>query len=363
MSRTALALCAVLLLGSSSWEVTAEDLPTALRNRFAELDLETGTERLGSASNRLPTEIGGQSLVAMRKIGHVQGGVYVITSPKGLRQCELGIGSFCPEPGSYWVYVEKKHSASERIAQGRKMLGSGGRETKKYSMLRYNQTLAHNVESKSGHAACVAVHLTMHNRNPYRAAALLILLGLIGASTSAHAGGGFLPPLKIDLGSLAQRDGSGRTTTGTALLMGLHWATLNPKRSSIDFGVGYVGSFFPDSVGVHRLPQPTNALLSAHGGYFEFAMLAHERPHVRTWLSGRAELMQSGGVGILGMATRVSTELWSGLLHGNGGSGIVGSAALGLWAEVGVRELPQRGYAPLLSVGISGRLPLVLASH
>lgn len=141
VSRTALALSVVLLLGSSSWEVTAEDLPTALRNRFAELDLETGTERLGSASNRLPTEIGGQSLVAMRKIGHVQGGVYVITSPKGLRQCELGIGSFCPEPGSHWVYVEKKHSASERIAQGRKMLGSGGRETKKYSMLRYNQTL------------------------------------------------------------------------------------------------------------------------------------------------------------------------------------------------------------------------------
>ncbi len=178
-----------------------------------------------------------------------------------------------------------------------------------------------------------------------------------------------MPPLKLDVGSIALSDRQGGFATGTSLLVGLNWATIYPKRVGIDVGVGYVGTFIADTAepagdagpavarGIAPTPIPASRLVSAHGGYLEVSMLAHEVPHLRTWVSGRAELLRSGGKGVLGMATRVSTELWSGIsLGGRGGVGF-GVFAIGAWAEVGVRELPGGGLARQVSGGISGRVP------
>lgn len=207
---------------------------------------------------------------------------------------------------------------------------------------------------------------------PVRSPSTLVLVfstvAVVGlTATAAHAGGGFLPPAKLDVGTIAVSDRHGDFAMGTSLLVGLNWATLYPKRTGFDIGIGYVGTFLPEPESRYLArggdPVAPSQLASAHGGYLEVSLLANERKHMRTWISGRGELLESNGQGGLGMATRVSTELWGGILAGAGNGGIVGVFAIGLWAELGVRELPNDGLARQLSMGISGRLPFVIVGN
>jgi len=197
----------------------------------------------------------------------------------------------------------------------------------------------------------------------------VVLLAYLAIASTAHAGSAVLPPLKVDLGTIAMSDRQSERATGTALFIGINVATIYPKRIGFDVGIGYVGTFIPaEETHTHWSAEagattPSDRLVSSHGAYVDLSVLAHERPNLRTWVSGRTELLRSAGRSVMGIATRVSTELWSGIkVGGRGGLG-VGVFALGLWAEMGVRQLAGGGLARQVSAGVSARVPLFLAGH
>jgi hypothetical protein len=215
--------------------------------------------------------------------------------------------------------------------------------------------------------ACIALGSDVSIRTIRRLVATCLgILALVSLTRDAVAGGGFAPPIAIDFGSSVLSAKEGTVRTGTVLTAGLKWATIYPKRTSFDVGIGYVGTMIrtEDAKAPHR---PSNAratrntLSSMHGGFLEFSGLAAERSHARAWVSGRAELMRSNGEAVLGIATRLSAEVWTGLSHSSRGGAAYGVAALGVWTELGVRRLPSLGLVQQLSVGLSVRLPAVVS--
>ena len=192
------------------------------------------------------------------------------------------------------------------------------------------------------------------------------LLALASLTTEVVAGGGFVPPLAVDFGSSVLSAKEAGVRTGTVLTVGLKWATIYPKRTSFDLGIGYVGTMIrtdgaPTAHRSSKARAAQNRLSSMHGGFLEFSGLATDRSHARAWVSGRAELMKSNDEAVLGIATRLSAEVWTGLSHSSLGGGVYGVGALGVWTELGVRRLPSLGLVQHLSVGLSVRLPVVVS--
>lgn len=198
------------------------------------------------------------------------------------------------------------------------------------------------------------------------AASLWIFLAL---SSDALAGG-FAPPLSIDVGSSVLSSEDGEVRTSPVVLVGLKWATIYPKRTALDLGIGYVGAMMgpddePSARRVHskrKNGSANSSLSSMHGVFLEVAGLAGERNHARAWVAGRAELLRSNGENVLGFATRISAEVWTGLSDTQGHGTAYGVAALGLWTELGVRRVPSLGLVQQVSVGLSFRIPLIVSS-
>lgn len=202
----------------------------------------------------------------------------------------------------------------------------------------------------------------MHRAFALSVACTAVLL----ASAPAHAGGGFLPPLEIELGGVVLGDHGGGETAATQLLVGISWASLYPKPTPVDVSLGVITTYTPapTSPTVARTTmEPARPSADAVGGFLDLALKIDSRPHLRTWLGGRGELMGNDGVGVLGAAMRMSVELWApAVLTGNGG-GIMGTVALSAWAELGVRERSDRSVSSFAGAGLGVRLPMVLASH
>jgi hypothetical protein len=201
------------------------------------------------------------------------------------------------------------------------------------------------------------------------AAATLCLVA--GTASPAHAGDGFgWPPAKMDFGYLtfATEDG---TYAGMQWLVGLNWATIYPRKTRFDIGIGYVGAAVQDPFAGER-PQPTHpvkgvtvlpeerAPLLMHGGYLEMSTRIAAGSHWRTWFSARGELLSVDGKGSLGAAARVSTELWHGWLESDRGGILCGVLSLGLWVEGSARELGDRAVVAAASAGMSLRIPLLV---
>jgi len=213
-----------------------------------------------------------------------------------------------------------------------------------------------------------------------RATGVLVVTTLILAASPAHAGDGFaVPPAKFDFGYLTFATADG-TYRGAQWMVGLNWATIYPKRTRLDVGVGYVGAVFQNPFattathptqppvmaptkdvkgGVSVVPEP-DPTIALNGGYLELSTRVASGSHWRTWLSGRGELLSVDGDGSLGTAARVSTEVWSGVMAGDRGGLVVGVLSLGLWVEASARELGNRGVVTAASAGMSVRIPLLL---
>jgi hypothetical protein len=186
----------------------------------------------------------------------------------------------------------------------------------------------------------------------------------------ASAGDGFgIPPAKVDGGYLTFRTADG-TFSGAQWLVGLNWATIYPKKTRFDIGLGYVGAAFTDPVeprrveidpkGVTVLPDD-HPVIQMHGGYLELSTRVAAGKHWRTWLSTRGELLSVDGDGALGGAARLTAEVWGGVMSGRGRGIAVGVFALGVWVEASARELGDREMViAAASAGMSVRVPLIL---
>lgn len=200
----------------------------------------------------------------------------------------------------------------------------------------------------------------------------LLVLALALAPTlvagRAHASGGALPPLEVEVGQSAISTHAGPDVAATEILVGLSFASLYPKPTPVDVSVGWMGSFVPGDDDISDPPTngrgsvtsgPTPA--DASGAFVAIDLRAAQGRHWRAWLGGRGELLATEDVGVLGGFGRASIELWHPVAAGGGGGGIIGTIALSAWMEVGARERPDRSLARVASAGIGLRLPLVVA--
>jgi len=197
-----------------------------------------------------------------------------------------------------------------------------------------------------------------------RLLALAIVTLVLAAPRSADARGGFLPPLEVQYGGTVTGAPGGDTTFASQLLVGLSWASLYPNPTPVDISAGVIANFELESDAMPvsaRSTTPTQDPPSTTtvGGYLHVARTLESQKHFRVWLGTRGELMSSNGVGVLGGALRTSVELWSGTTMGGHGGGIMGTVALAVWAEVGVREQSDRSVASFAGAGLGIRLPLV----
>ena len=176
------------------------------------------------------------------------------------------------------------------------------------------------------------------------------------------AKGGFLPPLKVDYGSTALFSDSGATRTASLISTSLNWATLYPHRSTFDIGIGYTAILDSQPTEPSKLHGRTKQDFTMHGGFLEFSRLVGEEgAYTRAWLGTRVEMLRISGQTVYGISTRLSAEVWKGISLSDKNTGILGVGALGLWAELGIRQMPNSAPLQHASVGLSVRLPLAIS--
>lgn len=195
----------------------------------------------------------------------------------------------------------------------------------------------------------------------------IFVLALISAEV-AHAGSGgiVVPPLELDVGVGApvgpHADALGPSTE---ILAGLHWASLAWKPTRFDAGFGYVGSF-RELHDEQRAGKDANAL-RLHGAYVTLATRLASGTHWRTWLATRGELLRvfdtygTRDFSALGGSVRVATELFGSTKSGGRGGWLVGTVAVGVYAEITYRDLPAELGPVAFTSGLSCRLPFLVA--
>jgi hypothetical protein len=201
----------------------------------------------------------------------------------------------------------------------------------------------------------------------------VVALVIVPACLKGSSGGAMgVPPAKVDLGYLTFGTDQG-AVTGKQWLVGLNWATIYPKKTRFDVGLGYVGAVFenpfvetrveaaPPSRDSKIRPPAPDPTIDLHGGYLEMAVRVASGSHWRTFLSGRGELSSVDGASSLGAAARITTEMWGGVMAGGKNAFAVGVFALGVWVEGSTRELGDRAIVTAASAGMSVRIPLLFA--
>jgi hypothetical protein len=171
----------------------------------------------------------------------------------------------------------------------------------------------------------------------------------------------FMMPLKVDLGA-AFADTSRGVAPGLGAAVGIHWASLSPRPTDLDIGLGVFGALLvaPED------PQTMSEAGVAYGGaYLEVGHTLARGSFWRTWAAGRAEYLGSTAfdqdhVGF-GAAARVSAELYASGVGIEPRGVFLGTYSIGVFAEAGMRDT-----APGLSklqgnIGLTFRTPLVFA--
>lgn len=190
---------------------------------------------------------------------------------------------------------------------------------------------------------------------------------VMAATATAHAGGGFVPPMRIDLGTAVS---GSEHALGGQLVAGIHWASVYPKKTYLDVGIGIVSTSFggpeepaPRKTGVR--PGPVRDPLSIFAGYVEVATRPSGNGWWRTWIGTRIEAGQGArdghDQGMVGVAVRASAELWAGTATSDSGGGLLGVGAIGLYGELSARRFEDDADDLGASVGFSFRVPLILA--
>jgi len=194
--------------------------------------------------------------------------------------------------------------------------------------------------------------------------ASVILITLAG---TAHAGGGFVPPMRVDMGAAFSES---EHDLGGQVVAGIHWASLYPKKTYLDVGLGFVSTSFggpEDPPTMHASSRPrVRDPLSIFAGYVEVATRPSGNGWWRTWVGTRVEAGQGSrdgdDQGMIGVAVRASAELWIGGASSGSGSGMMGVGAIGLYGEMSARRFVDDSDDLGASVGLSFRVPLIAAN-
>jgi hypothetical protein len=188
-------------------------------------------------------------------------------------------------------------------------------------------------------------------------ALLVICLLALAARADARPGVGIgVLPSEVDVGV---------SSAGTMeVLAGLHWASLAWKPPAFDVGIGYVGTSrnLPASAALQAMPEAVRL----DGGYVAFALALFTRPHVRSWIGARGELLDVHSTGTasvaLGGAIRLAAEVYvAGLAEHTEDRTLTlaaGALALGLYVEASHRAVSDELDPDAITTGVSLRIPL-----
>ena len=166
-------------------------------------------------------------------------------------------------------------------------------------------------------------------------------------------------PLQIDIGAMGTSSDRGGLV-GAEVAVGVHWASLSPKPTNFDIGLGVVAAVMEPS---NAAPNDPDSGVQFVGAYAALAQTLSRGDYWRTWAGVRGELLDVESFGErrsgIGAAARLSAELF---LSGVGiePRGIFfGTYALGLYVEAGLRQLgPDVGKLQVAG-GLTLRTPLV----
>ncbi len=172
----------------------------------------------------------------------------------------------------------------------------------------------------------------------------------------------FMMPLKIDLGASTASTERGMAP-GVAGAVGIHWASLSPRPTNFDIGIGVFG-------GIHIAEKmdanDTDNGLAYGGAYLEGARKLSSNGWGRTWASARGEYLSSTAFGNgsstgVGVSGRLSAELFASGVGIEPRGLFLGTYAVGVYAEAGARQMVEGVNAFQATVGLTFRTPLVFS--
>jgi len=172
----------------------------------------------------------------------------------------------------------------------------------------------------------------------------------------------FMLPLKIDIGASGANTSHG-WANGIAAAVGVHWASLSPKPTNTDIGIGVFGALLSAPRDSSVMNDSTGV---AYGGaYLEVGQTLAKGSFWRTWAAGRGEYLRSSAFGDseagFGAAGRLSAELYVSGVGLEPRGVFLGTYAIGAYVEVGVRDVVADLGAVHMSGGLTFRTPLVFA--
>lgn len=171
----------------------------------------------------------------------------------------------------------------------------------------------------------------------------------------------FMLPLKIDLGAAGANTARG-FAPGIGGAVGIHWASLSPEPTDTDVGLGVFGALLAAPAATDAMMTDSDAV--AYGGaYLEVGHTLARGSFWRTWAAGRGEYVASTAFGDdhvgFGAAGRLSAELYASGVGIRPRGVFLGTYAIGVYAEAGVRDVADDLGALHVSGGLTFRTPLV----
>jgi hypothetical protein len=171
----------------------------------------------------------------------------------------------------------------------------------------------------------------------------------------------FMMPLKIDIGATGVNTERG-FAPGIGAAVGIHWASLSPKPTNTDVGVGVFGALL-------AAPEDTSSMEDSGviygGAYLELGQTLARGSWWRTWAAARGEYIGSSAFGNdqagFGATGRLSVEIYASGVGIEPRGVFLGTYALGLYVEAGARDLVTDVGSFHLGGGITFRTPLVFA--
>jgi hypothetical protein len=174
---------------------------------------------------------------------------------------------------------------------------------------------------------------------------------LVVAGACAAVAGCFVPPSRSSFGGAATGKGAGYRVS-----VGAHSEAADTADTApVDLGAGWVSEGADDRD-------------AAHGTYVSLGRRVPLGARDALWISGRVEMYwlvdpgqpRDGVSARLSYRHRVGGVRW-GTGDGEGGLGVLGVLATGLYCDVGAREFAGGGSEVFVSAGIELDLPLLVA--
>jgi hypothetical protein len=172
----------------------------------------------------------------------------------------------------------------------------------------------------------------------------------------------FMMPLKIDIGAAGANTTRG-FAPGMEAAVGIHWASLSPRPTNTDIGIGVFGAIL-------GAPKDTSVMddqngVAYGGAYLEVARTLSHGTWWRTWASGRGEYLGSTAFGEdhvgFGASGRLSAELYVSGVGIEPRGVFLGTYAIGVYVEAGARDVVSDLSAFHMGGGLTFRTPLVFA--